>query len=141
MSLAFRHFGNIAGGSVITSMLYWALSGASAALLRLIASNLIAVIAVLLVGGLLLLLKPTREKKLLKILGIVMLVLGVFGVLQKLGLLENVPILQVGVPAVLSLYFDVFSGLIQAFVFSLLSMIYISGACPPPEECKKAKNE
>ena len=52
-------------------------------------------------------------------------------------MLENVPFLQVGIPAVLSLYFDCFSGLIQAFVFSLLSMIYISNACPAPEEENK----
>ncbi len=38
ISMAFRHFGNVVGGSVITSMLYMALSGASAALLNLIAS-------------------------------------------------------------------------------------------------------
>ena len=141
VSLAFRHFGNIAGGSVITSMLYWALSGASAALLRLIASNMIAIIVILLLGGALLLLKLPAKQKFFRILGIVMLVLGIFGLLQKLGILEDVPVLQVGIPAVLSLYFDVFSGLIQAFVFSLLSMIYISGACPPPEECKPRKQK
>jgi len=33
---------------------------------------------------------------------------------------------------VLSLYFDLFSGFVQAFVFSLLSMVYIASACPPP---------
>ena len=38
-----------------------------------------------------------------------------------------------GVPAVLSVYFDVFSGFVQALVFTLLSMVYIAGACPPPE--------
>ena len=66
-----------------------------------------------------------------------MLALAAFGALQKLGLFESVPFLQVGIPAVLSLYFDCFSGLIQAFVFTLLSMIYISNACPPPEETGK----
>jgi hypothetical protein len=49
----------------------------------------------------------------------------------------GVPLLTLGLPAVLSLYFDVFSGVIQAFVFSLLTMIYISGNCPPPEEAAK----
>ena len=136
VSLAFRHFGNIAGGGVITTMIYWALAGASAALLRLIASSWIAVAAVLVLGGALLLFK--KPKKLMgKALAIVMLALGVFGALQKLGLFESVPFLQVGIPAVLSLYFDCFSGLIQAFVFTLLSMIYISNACPPPEEAGK----
>lgn len=140
VSLAFRHFGNIAGGGVITTMIYWALSGASAALLRLVAMSWIAVAAVLVLGGVLLLTKPKQKKKLGKILGIVMIALGVFGALQKLGVFESVPFLQVGIPAVLSLYFDCFSGLIQAFVFTLLSMIYISNACPPPEECKPRKS-
>ncbi len=140
VSLAFRHFGNIAGGGVITTMIYWALSGASATLLRLVAANWIAVIALLVIGGVVLLvLKPKKLPG--KVLAIVMVALGVFGGLQKLGVFENVPFLQVGIPAVLSLYFDCFSGLIQAFVFTLLSMIYISNACPPPEECKRVKNE
>jgi F-type H+-transporting ATPase subunit a len=42
--------------------------------------------------------------------------------------------LQIGIPAVLSVYFDVFSGFVQALVFSLLSMVYIAGSCPGPEE-------
>lgn len=40
----------------------------------------------------------------------------------------NIPFLQVGIPAVLSVYFDVFSGCIQAFVFSMLTMAYVSNA-------------
>lgn len=40
--------------------------------------------------------------------------------------LASIPILQVGIPAILSLYFDLFSGCIQAFVFSMLTMVYIS---------------
>ena len=48
----------------------------------------------------------------------------------------QVPVLTLGLPAVLSLYFDVFSGVIQAFVFSLLTMIYIASNCPAPEETK-----
>ena len=48
-------------------------------------------------------------------------------------------VLTLGLPAVLSLYFDVFSGVIQAFVFSLLTMIYISSNCPAPEEMKSEK--
>ena len=30
------------------------------------------------------------------------------------------------------------SGVIQAFVFSLLTMIYIAGACPPPETAEES---
>lgn len=40
----------------------------------------------------------------------------------------NVPILQVGLPAVFSVYFDVFSGCIQAYVFSMLTMVYVSNS-------------
>ena len=60
-------------------------------------------------------------------------VLGIMGILENTGILTGVPILQLGIPAVLSIYFDLFSGFVQAFVFSLLSMVYIAGACPPPE--------
>ena len=77
------------------------------------------------------------KKLLWLIVGIVSGVLGVFGLLQVTGILSGVPILSYGVPAVLSCYFDLFSGFVQAFVFSLLSMVYIAGACPPPEEVKK----
>ena len=72
-----------------------------------------------------------------KILGSVFAVLGIFGLLEYFGILSGVPILALGIPAVLSLYFDLFSGFVQALVFSLLSMVYIAGACPPPEEVKK----
>ena len=41
---------------------------------------------------------------------------------------------NLGIPAVLSVYFDVFSGFVQALVFTLLSMVYIAGACPPKQE-------
>ena len=51
-----------------------------------------------------------------------------------MGWLAGVPVLAFGIPAVLSCYFDIFSGGVQALVFILLSMVYISGACPPPEE-------
>ena len=86
-------------------------------------------------AGALLLVRGIQKKKLAgKIFGIVMLVVGLLGLLEYTGILSGVPILQFGIPAVLSCYFDLFSGFIQAFVFSLLSMVYISGACPPPEE-------
>ena len=135
VSLAFRHFGNVAGGGVITTMVYWALS----ALLRLAGTSWIGVAVTLALAAALFLVhrKGKKPGTLRKILGVMMAVLAILAVLKLLGVLENVPFLQVGIPAVLSLYFDCFSGLIQAFVFSLLSMIYISNACPAPEE----KNE
>lgn len=94
ISLAFRHFGNVAGGSVLTALIYAALGG----LTQLI-----------------------------------------FGWLPP-QILEVFPtVFQIGIPAVLSIYFDLFSGFVQALVFSLLTMVYVGGACPPPEEIQAAK--
>lgn len=135
ISMAFRHFGNLAGGGVITSVVYMAFSLASTAVLNLISAsgNLIA-LALMAVGGVLLLLRRKKKKLSLLIFGWLSLVLGLFGFLQAMGWLSGVPVLAFGIPAVLSCYFDVFSGAVQALVFSLLSMVYISAACPPPQE-------
>lgn len=135
VSMAFRHFGNVAGGGVITSILYTALATLSALILNLIAASGIAVGSVLVIAGVLLFLLGWKKSKLgIKILAIVCGVLGTLGLLQVLGILSNVPIFQFGIPAVLSIYFDIFSGFVQALVFSLLSMVYIASACPGPEE-------
>ena len=85
ISMAFRHFGNIASGSVITALVYAALAALSNAL---------------------------------------------FGWLPgALGeVLGQIPILQVGIPAVLSIYFDLFSSCLQAFIFCMLTMMYIGSA-------------
>ena len=74
VSMSFRHFGNVAGGMIISTLLYFALTGLSTAI----------------------------------------------------GL--AIPIFTIGIPAVLSLYFDLFSGFMQAFIFINLTMIYISTA-------------
>lgn len=91
ISMAFRHFGNVAGGSVLTGLIYTALAGLT---------NLI------------------------------------FGWLPAEILSCFPPVFSAGIPAFLSIYFDLFSGFVQAFVFSLLTMIYVGSACPPPEELK-----
>ena len=44
------------------------------------------------------------------------------------GLLGKIPFLQVGIPAILSIYFDLFSSLMQAFIFAMLTMLYIGNA-------------
>ncbi len=75
VSMSFRHFGNVAGGSIITSLIYFALTGVSTAI----------------------------------------------------GL--AIPVFTIGIPAVLSIYFDLFSGFMQAFIFIMLTMIYIQSAC------------
>lgn len=52
----------------------------------------------------------------------------VFGALP--GFLGEFPFLQVGLPAILSIYFDIFSGCLQAFIFAMLTMLYIAGGFP-----------
>ena len=94
VSMAFRHFGNVAGGSVLTALIYSALGLLSNA------------------------------------------VLGFIG-----GYFATIPFFQVGIPAFLSIYFDLFSGFVQAFVFCLLTMVYVGGACPPPEEIPVKKKK
>ena len=137
VSMAFRHFGNVAGGGVITSILYTAFSMLSAMVLNLIASAGWLMGAIMLVlGGWLIFLWKNNKKTVALVFGILSAVLGFFGLLQALGLLSGVPILAFGIPAVLSCYFDLFSGFVQALVFSLLSMVYIAGACPDPAEAE-----
>lgn len=87
LAMAFRHFGNVAGGGVMTSLIYAAL----AALSNLVLRALPAAIA-------------------------------------------SIPIFQAGIPAVLSIYFDLFSGFVQAFVFCLLTMVYVGTNNPPKAE-------
>lgn len=66
----------------------------------------------------------------------------VFGWLP--GALGSIPFLRIGIPAVLSLYFDIFSGLLQAFIFAILTALYISNGAPegydPRIKSKKSKN-
>ena len=130
ISMAFRHFGNIAGGSVLTSLVYSALATVSAAVLGLVGKSVIVGVLVLTVGAALLYSGIKTKKLARKIFGIVF---AVTGALSLLGL-TGVPFLEVGVPGILSLYFDIFSGGVQALVFSLLTMVYVGNACPPPEE-------
>lgn len=134
VSMAFRHFGNVAGGGVITSIIYTAFSMLSALILNLIAANGIVVSIVLLAVGAALFVLTWKKKKLgLRILTVLSAVLGLFGLLQATGILSGVPVLAFGIPALLSCYFDLFSGFVQALVFTLLSMVYVSGSLPEPE--------
>ena len=81
VSMAFRHYGNVLSGSVISVLLGSALAGLSS------------------------------------------MVLG-----NLPGFLADVPLFQMGIPAVLSIYFDVFSGCLQAFIFAMLTVMYVGGA-------------
>ncbi len=85
LSMAFRMFGNVASGTVVSALVYAALAVANNALFGWLP-----------------------------------------GILGEMG--EKLPILQLGLPAILSLYFDVFSGVLQAFIFCMLTMLYIASA-------------
>jgi len=90
VSMAFRHYGNVLSGSVISVLLGTALGGLSSMALKWLP-----------------------------------------------GFLADIPLFQVGIPAVLSIYFDVFSGLLQAFIFAMLTMMYVSGGFPIDEYNKR----
>ena len=94
VSMAFRHYGNVLSGTVISVLVATGLQGLSK----------------LLLGWL-----P--------------------------GVLGEIPFLQVGLPAVLSIYFDVFSGLLQAYIFAMLTMMYVSGGFPLEEYLAKKKKK
>ncbi len=85
VSMAFRHFGNIVSGTVITTLIYAALTAANHALFGILP--------------------------------------GVVG-----QWLSAIPFLTVGLPAFISLYFDWFSSFMQAFIFCMLTMMFISTA-------------
>ena len=144
VSMAFRHFGNVAGGGVITSILYTGLTLASTAALKLIATNGLWISLTLIAVCVVCVVFQKKLKKLTKVMVLAVAffsgLLGLFGLLQTLGVASDIPVLTYGIPAVLSLYFDLFSGFVQALVFSLLSMVYIAAACPPPQEQAETSN-
>ncbi len=139
VSMAFRHFGNVAGGGVISSIIYTAFALLSSLVLKAIAScGWLAGAVLMAVGVAIWVVNSKKQNKLVfKILAVLSFVLGFFGLLQALDILSGVPVLAFGIPAILSIYFDLFSGFVQALVFSLLTMVYIAGACPAPEEQTK----
>ena len=59
------------------------------------------------------------------------------------GALGDIPFLSIGLPAVLSVYLDIFSGCLQAFIFAILTMLYIANGFPGEayEERMKKKAE
>ena len=59
---------------------------------------------------------------------IMSLVYGALSSLSSMLFGWNVPILQLGFPVLLHMYFDVFSGLLQTFIFGMLTMVYISSS-------------
>ncbi len=55
---------------------------------------------------------------------------ALFGLIPGIvgNVLGAIPFLDVGIPAVLGLYFDWFSGIMQAFIFCMLTTLYIASA-------------
>ncbi len=90
ISMAFRHYGNIISGSVISVLVATGLQGLSS------------------------------------------IVLGALP-----GFLGELPLFRIGLPAILSIYFDVFSGCLQAYIFAMLTMLYISNGFPLEEYMKR----
>ena len=139
-AMAFRHFGNVAGGGIITTILYTALALASNLLIGLISGSVVMPVLVVVLGVSMLVYGIKKKKLAGPIIWGIVTAMGVLGGLEYFGVLSGVPILQFGIPAVFSIYFDLFSGFVQAFVFTLLCMVYIAGACPPPEESEAVNN-
>ncbi len=90
VSMAFRHYGNVLSGAVISVLVSTGLQGLSSMLLGWLP-----------------------------------------------GFLGEIPFLQIGIPAILSIYFDIFSGCLQAYIFAMLTMLYIANGFP--RELYKAK--
>lgn len=129
ISMACRHFGNILSGTVISALIYGALTTLSHALLTLLGSNIWVALGITAAGVALILLRKKLPKKIFFVIGVVATVLGGLSLLSKLGgLFTQVPWLAVGIPAITSFYFDWFGGCIQAFIFCTLTTIFIKQA-------------
>ena len=126
VSMACRHFGNILSGTVISTLIYAALTAASNALFGALGSSLVVAIIVTVLGLVPAVLGYKQKKKKLLIPGAIIGILGVLAVVTNLG--ANYPWLTVGIPAIPSLYFDWFGGCIQAFIFCTLTTLFIKQA-------------
>lgn len=92
VSMAFRHYGNILSGTIVSVLVASGLAGLS-------------------------------EK--------------LFGMLP--GFWGEFPFLRIGIPALLSVYFDVFSGCLQAYIFAVLTMLYVGSGFPQDEYEKRLR--
>ncbi len=126
ISMACRHFGNILSGTVISALIYGALTAASYGLMSLLGSSVYAAVGLTAIGAALFFLGRAKSKKALKIIGIIFAVLGVLALISLAGI--QFPWLTIGIPAITSFYFDWFGGCIQAFIFCTLTTIFIKQA-------------
>ena len=126
VSMACRHFGNILSGTVISTLIYAALTAANNALFGALGSSLVVAVIVTVLGLVPAVLGYKQKKKRLLIPGAIVAVLGILAVFTNLG--ATYPWLTVGIPAIPSLYFDWFGGCIQAFIFCTLTTLFIKQA-------------
>ncbi len=126
VSMSCRHFGNILSGTVISSLIYAALTAANNALFAILGAQIYVGLIVAAVGLAVAFIAKKKGKKLFLVLGIIAAALGVLGFLTALGV--DYPWLTVGIPAIPSLYFDWFGGCIQAFIFCTLTTLFIKQA-------------
>jgi F-type H+-transporting ATPase subunit a len=54
------------------------------------------------------------------------LLYGALGGLSTKLMGISIPIFQIGIPALLHVYFDLFAGVLQSFIFAMLTMVFIS---------------
>ena len=126
ISMACRHFGNILSGTVISALVYGALTAANNALFGFLGSSMYVAVACLVIGLCPLIFGFMKKNKGLLIPGIIVTILGVLAIITNLGV--HYPWLTVGIPALPSLYFDWFGGCIQAFIFCTLTTLFIKQA-------------
>ena len=129
ISMACRHFGNILSGTVISALIYGALTAATHAVMGAIGSNAIVAIIVAVIGIALIVFGRIKHKTPLFIIGIVAALLGILSMVHNLGgFFGEIPFLAIGIPAVTGAYFDWFGGCIQAFIFCTLTTLFIKQA-------------
>ena len=126
VSMACRHFGNILSGTVISTLIYAALTAANNALFGALGSSLVVAIIVMVLGLAAAMIGYKQHKKRMLIPGVIIAILGVLAVFTNLG--ATYPWLTIGIPAIPSLYFDWFGGCIQAFIFCTLTTLFIKQA-------------
>lgn len=129
VSMACRHFGNILSGTVISALIYGALTALTNALMGSLGSSIVAAAAVSIIGVALAVFAKTKGKTLYFVLGIVLTCVGIFSVLHNMGgFLGQIPFAAIGIPAIAGFYFDWFTAGIQAFIFCTLTTLFIKQA-------------
>ena len=117
ISMACRHFGNILSGTVISALIYGALTSASYGLMRLLGSSIFAALGTAGIGLALFFFARAKEKKGWKILGIILIVLSILALFSLVGNQAAVDI-----PTITEFYIDWFGGRIQASFFCQMNL-------------------